>query len=330
MDLPARAGAGVGSGASTGFGAGSGGAAATGAAVLAAGAEGAGVTTGAGIGVRVPALRGVAAAAGVPGMTVGAADGTVGELIVVPVLAAGLAATGLAPELARSLLGVAPAAATLLGVAAIRLAAPLLAAATGPAAGLLAAGIAVTVLAAGLAAAAGLTAALLAAGLAALGSALDAGREPAIGSFESTDATGAVDPAPPLTAGARAGSATAAGGRVIGRPDGGTKLVERMVVFASEVGRTGSLAPPGRAGAVNTVDRAGSSARGRACAGGGAEPGRIVAFSIPPVGPAAGRGSSFGPRACGATGDPARMVSCNRPELGRGVDDLSRAGGVGG
>lgn len=116
------------------------------------------------------------------------------------------------------------------------------------------------------------------------------------------------------------------------RPGGGTKLEERNVAFASEGARAGSLAPD-RTGAVNTVDRAGSSTRGvlPAWVGGGAEPGRIVAFSIPPVGPAAGRGSSFGARACGATGDGARMVSCITPELARGVGcGLSRAGGADG
>jgi hypothetical protein len=131
------------------------------------------------------------------------------------------------------------------------------------------------------------------------------------------------------TVGAAATGVAAAGAR----PGGGTKFVARTVALAS--GRAASL--PGRTGAVNTVDFAGSlSTRPtgigplRACAGGGATPGRIVSLSSP-VAPA-GRGVSFVPRVGGATGAAGpRMVSCSSPALGLADGRwLSPAGGVAG
>ena len=210
-----------------------------------------------------------------------------------------------------------------------------------PAAGLAAIGLAAGVIATGLGlvgtgpiGATGLATSLLALAFVAAGLAVVLGPEFGRGSREEIDP--AVAP-PPLVEDVREGSSGEVEGRATGRPGGGVKFVERTLVLASGAGRA-SAAPPGRAGAVNPVDLAGSPSAllagggpPRACTGGGAAPGRSVSFSSPLFTPGAGRDSSFGPRTGGATGDPVRIVSCIRPELGRGVRrELSRDGGAGG
>lgn len=324
----------------------------------AAGTSGAGTPAGlvaAGVGpgaaLIAPAVVPAASCAVVSGVAglLGAAAALVTALVVAMLPAAAVAALPDAAAALVTLVGVAalvaavlPAAAVaaLLGASATLVAALLAAAASavalfGAGSSLVAFVGVVALFAASLVAASGGVALLVVAGSLVLPAVtLADGRAAAVGSRSVVDAPGGDAGDEDVDAGTGVvtvvvAAAGMAGVELEARPAGGTKLVARAWVLA-----WASL--PGRTGAENVVERAGSpSTRAtgigplRACAGGGAAPGRSVSLSSPAFVPL--RGSSFDPRAGGVTGAEARMVSCNKPVLARGAGrGLSGTGGAAG